>query len=314
MSNKKSRLEVPTKAFFAETNAQITGTKLVKHSNPSQRQWQLPVDQTLHTLKSIDVLSLYDVELTGLSTNEANHRLQTVGSNLLVVRPRINLLRTFAANFTHLMALLLWVGGGIAWIAMMPQVAVAIWMVNVINGCFSFWQEYKAECATEALSKLIPSWVIATRDGVDEKIQSDRLVPGDIISLSAGEKVPADARLLQQASISVDESVLTGEAKDKWKSASPADGMWRESPNMLFAGTTISSGSGKAIVVATGAHTLFGQIARLAIQVPAELSPLQKEMKRVTKQIAVIAVRHGGNGDALAGHRCRANGSPECTR
>ncbi len=101
----------------------------------------------------------------------------------------------------------------------MPQLAIAIWMVNVINGVFSFWQEFRAEKATEALKKMLPTYARVLRDGSEQKILAENLVPGDVILLSEGEHISADCRLVEQAVMRTNQSTLTGESRPVAKSA-----------------------------------------------------------------------------------------------
>lgn len=257
--------------------------------------WTSCNPQGMHIRDAEEVLSIYQTTVHGLSQPEAALRLTKCGPNQPVQFKRVNLLAAFIGNFTHLMAWLLWAGGALALLAQLPQVAVAVWMVNIINGCFSFLQEFKAERATAALLKLIPNRIVVVRDGVEQNLAAENLVPGDVIYVSAGERVPADARLLQQASLSVDESVLTGESKTRWKYVSPVscECKFQDASNILLAGTSITGGTGMAVIVATGTATVFGSIAQLATTVSEDLSPLQKEMKRLSRQISVIAVSIG---------------------
>ena len=95
----------------------------------------------------------------------------------------------------------------------MPQLGIAIWTVNIINGIFSFWQEFKAEKATEALRKLLPSYADALRDGERQRVLTEELVPGDVILLEEGDRISADARLVDENELRVDESTLTGESR-----------------------------------------------------------------------------------------------------
>jgi magnesium-transporting ATPase (P-type) len=104
---------------------------------------------------------------------------------------KTSLVLKFLNNFTHLMAILLWIAGIVSLVARMPELAIAVWMVNIINGAFSFWQEFRAEKATEALKKLLPSYSRVLRDGVEQKILAEELVPGDIVLLAEGERISA---------------------------------------------------------------------------------------------------------------------------
>lgn len=252
--------------------------------------------ETIHTLPSAEVYAALATRPQGLTQAEAEERLRSFGRNALQEAQGKPLYLKFLANFTHIMALLLWVGGAVAFIARMPQLGVAVWMVNVINGVFSFWQEYRAEKATEALKRLLPAYSHVLRDGEEKRILAEELVPGDVILLSEGDSISADCRLVQEAALSINQSTLTGESRPVRKRVDPAhqEGMTRnESPNLIFAGTDVSSGTAKAVVFATGMATEFGKIAGLTQSVGDELSPLQKEMDMVTRVVTVIAVAVG---------------------
>ena len=232
----------------------------------------------------------------GLSQSEAQERMRKLGKNVLPSQKGSPMIWKFISNFTHLMAILLWVAGVIALIAKMPELAVAIWLVNVINGLFSFWQEFRAGKAIEALKKLLPAYVRVQRDGREQKLLAEDLVPGDVILLSEGDRVSADARLVKDNDLRVDQSTLTGESNPVRKTS---DGVLRddlshvEMPNLVFAGTTVSSGTGRAVVCGTGSHTEFGKIASLTQNLKEEPSPLQKEIGNVTKKVSMLSVSIG---------------------
>jgi len=202
----------------------------------------------------------------------------------------------FAANFTHLMALLLWIGGVIGFVARMPQLGIAIWTVNLINGLFSFWQEYKAEKAIAALRRLLPTYARVVRDGSEQRISSEQLVPGAVLLLSEGDHISADARVVTEATLRVDQSTLSGESYPVRKTAAAVTNNTRvrpELPNVVFAGTSVTAGTGKAGVFATGMETEFGKIAHLTQSMKEGLSPLQQEMIRTTQTVTVIAISVG---------------------
>ena len=121
----------------------------------------------IHTYPAPEAFSILNSGPGGLSQDEAKKRLQRYGPNVITKVKGKPLWIRFLANFTHLMAILLWVGGIVGFLAQMPQLGIAIWMVNIINGAFSFWQEFKAEKATEALRQLLPSYARVLRDGED---------------------------------------------------------------------------------------------------------------------------------------------------
>lgn len=159
-----------------------------------------------------------------------------------------------------------------------PQLGFAIIAVIIINAIFSFWQEYEAEKAVAALKKILPSRAKVIRQGVPVEVLASQLVPGDILVLEEGDNISADARLVEAFQMKVDSSTLTGESKPIRKITDPEledDKTIIESFNMVLAGTSVASGSGKAIIFATGVKTEFNKIASLTQDVKEETSPLQ---------------------------------------
>lgn len=250
----------------------------------------------LATLPTADLYGALDTQPQGLTSVAVAARFQEFGPNALVETHGPPLLHKFMAHFTHLMALLLWVGGLVAFIAQMPQLGVAIWLVILINGAFSFWQEYKAEKATEALRRLLPAYARVLRDGIEQRIPAEELVPGDFMLLAEGDHISADGRLVRAAELQVDQSTLTGESRPVRKAAEAvsAAGLTRaELSNLVFAGTSVAAGTGAALVYATGMKTEFGKIANLTQSLGEGLSPLQKEIVVVTRIVSLIAVGIG---------------------
>jgi len=239
----------------------------------------------------------------GLTSAEAGTRRQQFGPNTLQQGQRQPIIVKFLANFTHLMALLLWVGGVIGFAAQMPQLGIAIWSVNLINGAFSFWQEFKTERATEALRRLLPVVARVRRDGNEQRIPAEALVPGDVILLAEGDHISADARLVQEAELRVDQSTLTGESHPVRKTSDAISATNRaraELSNLVFAGTSVAAGTGTAVVFATGMNTEFGKITHLTQSVSEELSPLQREMGRATKAVTALALVIGAGFGAVS--------------
>ncbi len=258
---------------------------------------QPPADSaTLHRLPPRAVYAALGSRPGGLSSQEAADRLAADGPNTLQGGHERHLLRRFLANFTHLMALLLWAGALLALVAGLPELAVAICTVNVINGVFSFWQEYRAERATEALAALLPAYAQVLRDGREERLLVDDLVRGDVLLLAEGDRISADGRLVEDHELRVDQSTLTGESHPVRRAADAcADGdrPAPEHPNLVFAGTSVASGRGKAVVSATGMRTEFGRIADLTAGMRRETSPLQVELTRLSRIVGIIAVACG---------------------
>ena len=176
----------------------------------------------------------------------------------------------------------------------MATLAAAIVGVIVVNGIFSFWQEYRAEETMAALQRLLPHQVRAQRDGAVVAIPSDDVVPGDVIALSAGDHVPADCRLLEAFGVRVNNATVTGEARPVSRDAGVYEDIdMLRSRNVLLAGTSLTTGEAKALVFATGMHTVFGGIARLTQTTTDVPSPLQKEIVTLSRVIAILAVAIG---------------------
>ena len=156
-----------------------------------------------------------------------------------------------------------------------------------------FWLECRASKATEALRNMLPAHARVIRDGVEQKILAEDLVRGDLILLEEGDKISADARIVEASDLQVDQSTLTGESNPvrKVKDAVLKDGLTKaERPNLLFAGTSVAEGNGKAVVMEIGMNTEFGKIAGLTQTTKEVQSPLQKELDRGEYSIVQIKV------------------------
>nr|WP_223876986.1 cation-transporting P-type ATPase [Loigolactobacillus binensis] len=240
------------------------------------------------------VYQQFKTSAAGLSSHEAQTRLTTYGPNTIQRGQRQSQFKLFIKNFTSLMALLLWVSGVIALFAGMLELAIAIWAVNLINGCFSFWQEHAAQKATDSLRQMLPAYTQVLRDGQQQRIDAAELVPGDIFTIQAGNSISADARLLSATGLQVDESALTGESVPESKTVAyqPGDGKFAET-NIVYAGTMAASGNAQAVALNTGMATEFGQIAQLTQNQRPNISPLQKELNHLTQQISLLAILVG---------------------
>ncbi|MEG6566582.1 cation-transporting P-type ATPase [Thermoanaerobacterium saccharolyticum] len=237
-----------------------------------------------------------DTSIKGISKEEANKRLEKYGYNEIKEVKKTSMLSRFIANFTHLLAILLWIASILSFIGGMPQLGWAIILVIIVNALFSFWQEFKAEQATESLKKMLPSYVKVIRDGQQEQILARELVPGDLIYLEEGDHVPADARLIEAFEMRTINAALTGESEPVRRTSDVVldeDVSLIQAPNLVFMGTNVASGSGTAVVYATGMNTQFGKIASLTQTISAEQSPLQKQLTRVAKVIAYLSLVMG---------------------
>lgn len=246
-------------------------------------------------------LAMLGSRSSGLSDAEARHRLQEFGPNRVEAAAKTPLWLTLLREFTHFFALILWLAAVLAFVADhlesgqgMHELGLAIIGVIVINGVFSFWQAYRAEQALAALRELLPQFIDVRRDREIVRLPVAELVPGDLVLLAEGDKIPADCRLLEGNGLRVDMATLTGESRPKARDAqTDGDRDPLAARNLLLAGTLLVSGNGCAVVYATGMRTEFGRIAHLTQTAGENESPLQKEIRRVSRLVALLALGLG---------------------
>ena len=245
-------------------------------------------------LPEAEVLERFGSSADGLSGQEADRRLRRHGPNELPVPRPPHPLRLLLTQVSHTLALLLWAASGLAFLAGLPQLGWAILAIIGINGAFSFWQEYRASRLVEALQRRMPSAARVRRDGVEHRVRPREIVPGDVHIVQRGDRVAADARLIQSADLRLDYSILTGESEPVERLPGPAPrSALADAPNCILAGTTVLNGSGEGVVFATGKETAFGSVALLAERLYLEPSPLQRELTRTAHVIAAVAVSIG---------------------
>lgn len=222
-------------------------------------------------------------EPTGLSVREAADRLAADGRNVLPARRGRSVLHEFAAQLTHLLAVLLWIAAALALLAGMPPIAIAIVTIILLNGGFAFWQEHRADRSVERLRDLLPRTTRVWRDGTPITIDVAELVVGDLIELAAGDRVGADVEVRSSQALTLDESLLTGES-----GAVP-----HAVGDRLMAGTFVLQGEARAQVVATANATTLARITELTAHAERPASPLTRQLKRVVRVIAFLAVGTG---------------------
>ena len=230
----------------------------------------------------------------GLSEREAARRLEQYGPNEIRRREGGGHLGAFVRQFTHPLALLLWVAALLAFVGDAAPLGVAIIVVIVLNAVFAFVQELQAEKATEALKRYLPPQARVRRGGRIVEVEAAALVPGDLLLLSEGDRLSADARLIG-GSVEVDMSPLTGESQPVARSAvrSRPERSPLESEDLVFSGTLLTAGEAEAVVYVTGMGTQLGRIAALTQRVRSEVSPLQVQVNRAARLIAAVAVGAG---------------------
>ena len=259
--------------------------------------WTLSVEEVFARLQSSP---------RGLSEDEAFRRLKEHGRNVLPAKVGRPIIFRFFDQFKTIFAIMLEVAALLCVIAALlsrgssrqDQINVAIAIVGVVllNATIGFFQEYRAEKATEALQKLVPANAKVVRDGEVTIVAVADLVPGDLVQLEEGDSISADARLVRQYEMSTINIALTGESDAVRKTA---DSIVEEElatinmPNLVFMGTSVASGTGQAVVFATGLNTEFGHIFTLTGGVADEKSPLQKEIDSMARTVSIIAFACG---------------------
>src|SRR5574337_610873 len=255
----------------------------------------------IHRLSVEEALKALGTTDQGLSEAEAERRLREFGPNELQAAERIPVFAMLGRQCTHFLALLLWAAATLAFVADwmkpgegMDLLAWAIIGAIGVNALFSFVQEYKAERAIMALRRLLPMRVKVVRTGEIREVTASDLAPGDLAILAEGDRVPADGRVIAAVQFRVDNASLTGESIPKSRTAEAAmEGPLVESANIVFAGTTVLSGTARAVIFATGMNTEFGKIAHLTSGIETELSPLQQDIRKLTRLIAAFSTGIG---------------------
>lgn len=242
----------------------------------------IPPDALLHALSADEVLARVQSEPGGLSTEEARRRLQEYGRNELPAPPGRHPVLRFLTQFHNALIYFLLAGAFAAWILghiLDASVIVAVVLVNAIVG---FVQEGKAENALAAIRRMISPRAHVLRDGERTSVAVAELVPGDVVLLEAGDRVPADLRLLRARGMLIEEAILTGEsvASEKHEAPVAADAPLGDRTSMAFSGTMVAAGQGAGVVVATGLSTEIGHVSRLLGEVQQLTTPLLRQINR----------------------------------
>lgn len=236
----------------------------------------------------------------GLKSTDAVSRLSQYGSNELHVRKETPEIIKFLRQFGNFFALLLFVGSGLAFFAdyLKPHegnfyIAVALLAVVLINALFTYTQEHESERIMESFRNMLPPMIAVLRDGVVSSIEAKYLVIGDVMLLEEGDRVPADGRLIEVNQLKVDHSSLTGESEPQLRVLTCTHERLLESRNMVFSGTLVQSGNGKALVYGTGMNTKIGKIVQLTKETEQVETPIRKELRHFIRIISAIAIGLG---------------------
>ena len=236
----------------------------------------------------------------GLSEEEAAERLRELGKNTLGAPVRFRLIRSLLRQLTNFFSLLLDVAAGLCFVAnamqpgeRMDVLGWALLGVSLLNALFAFFQEYRAERAMQALAQFLPPRLVLRRDGRELEMLAEDVVPGDVVLIGEGDRISADARLVESNDLLVNNAPLTGESAAVVLTEAIESGRLIDSSNIVFAGCSVLKGSGVAVVFATGERTQFGKVAALSRDIRRPASPLERQTTHMVRVLTVIAVTMG---------------------
>ena len=249
--------------------------------------------QTWHTLSVQDVFTHLESNPHGLSGAEATRRLTQYGPNELQAAVPVSPWAVFFGQFKNVLIIILLVATVLSAFLGHIMEAVAIGSIVLLATLLGFVQEYRAERAIEALRRMAAPTAATVRDGRESEIPARELVPGDVVLLQTGDRVPADLRLLEAVNLQCDEAALTGESipvEKQTTSLSEADLAIGDRSNLAYAGTIVTYGRGRGMVVETGIKTEFGKVAQMLQTVETSRTPLQENLDKVGRALAMIAL------------------------
>lgn len=243
-------------------------------------------------MKIEETLDELNVKETGLSQEEAEKRLGEYGLNELKKEKGISPIRLFLEQFTDILIIILLIATALSLVIGEVIDALIIFAIVIASALLGFIEEYRSEKAVEALKKMTAPTAVVLRNGKEIKIPTSQIVPGDVVLLYTGDKVPGDSRLIESINLKVDEAALTGESApvNKDINAIPEETQLNDRRNMVFTGTVVVYGRGKAVVTSTAMNTEFGKIAKMVQMTEQEETPLEKRMASVGKWIGILAV------------------------
>ncbi|MFR0367998.1 cation-translocating P-type ATPase [Candidatus Phytoplasma palmae] len=240
-----------------------------------------------------EIFKYFNTSFEGLNTEEVKKRQILYGFNNIKKGKNFSFIKKFIKQFTSLFAILLWISGFLAFLIEENAIAISIISVVIVNGIFSFFQEHKADKILSSLSEMIPKKIQVYRDNKIQIIDVTDLTIGDLIFLEVGVTIPADAVLLEANNFFVDNSILTGETIPLNRNVIPnvkKTKVISEISNLVYAGTTVSQGSAKAIVYDIGKNTQIGEVSSLSQDINKGINTLEKEIHKVIKIISFIAI------------------------
>jgi sodium/potassium-transporting ATPase subunit alpha len=254
----------------------------------------------IHEVSPNRVFELLHSRSEGLTATEAAERQRELGKNILGAAVRFRLIRNLFRQLTNFFSLLLDLAGALCFVAnsmqpgeRMDVLGWALLGVSLLNALFAFLQEYRAERAMQALAKFLPPRLMLRREGRELDMLAEDVVPGDVVLIREGDRISADARLVECNELLVNNAPLTGESAAVVLTEAAESGRLIDSRNVVFAGCSVLKGSGVAVVFATGERTQFGQVAALSRDIRRPASPLERQTAHMVRVLTAIAVIMG---------------------
>jgi magnesium-transporting ATPase (P-type) len=250
----------------------------------------------IYNLTPREIVNKFRTSLSGLSNAEAQKRLQEFGFNKIEKKRRWKWLKLILNQFNDALVWILLVAAALAFSFHETRDVTIILIIVFINASIGFFQEWKAEKILDSIKKLANDRAIVIREGVKKEINSEYLVPGDVVYLFSGDSVPADGYILESYDLRVNSCIFTGESKPKKKWAQiiyDKNLVLADIRNMVYMGETAATGEARFVVTGTGMSTELGKIAHLTQEIPDEITPMQKQMRQLGKDVTIISVLIG---------------------
>ncbi|MFA6973135.1 MAG: cation-transporting P-type ATPase [Parcubacteria group bacterium] len=252
-------------------------------------------NKNIYNLTSDEVLKRFDASLQGLSIQEAEKRLREFGANKLQRKQNWKWLKLIWNQFNDALVWILLVAAGLAALFREWRDVTIILIIVAINSIIGFLQEFKAERILDSIKKLTTDKAVVIRGGVRQEIEAAELVVGDVVALTSGDSVPADGYLIEAYDLRVNSFIFTGESKPETKKVGVMENhpVLADIDNMVFSGETIATGEAKFVVTGTGMGTELGKIANLTQEVKEDLTPMQKQMRSLGRQVTILSILIG---------------------
>lgn len=261
------------------------------NTNETKKHVEIKLSKNWHEMKPGNVLKEMETHEKGISESQAKSRLIKFGLNEIRREKKISKLKIFLNQFKSPLVIILIIATLLSTIVGEIIDAIVILLILVFMAGLGFYQEYKAEKTIEALKKLTALEAIVIREGKSKKIPSIQLVPGDVVVLEQGAKIPADLRMIEEIELKIDESALTGESVSVSKCVEGVKcKALAEMASMAFMGTVVTYGRGRGVVVETGMRTQMGKIAKMVEEAEEQETPLQKRLGDFAKKLGIIVV------------------------